>query len=37
MSRLQQPSTHPFFNGVMLNAGPVLRAALDENERVTQQ
>ena len=35
--RLQQPSAHPFFNRVMLDAGAVLCSTLDENHCVTQQ
>ena len=37
MSRLQQPSAHPLLYGVVLDAGPVLCPALDENERIAQQ
>ena len=37
MSGLEQPSAHPLLNGVMLDTSPVLRAALNEDEGITEQ
>ena len=34
---LQQPAAHPLLNGVVLDAGAILRTALDEHQGVPHQ